>query len=69
MNIGSIGNSASYSCRKKPTHKEHIKIRERIDDPYALTGIDKLKAFYSWRGLEFDENMIENIVRKHSHKD
>ena len=57
---------AEYSSRKKPTSEEHRKIRERIEDPYTLTCIDKLRAFYEWRNLEFDEDIFENIIRKNS---
>lgn len=58
---------AAYSCRKKPTTPgERKKIRDRVDDPYTLTGIDKLRAFYEWQGLEFDENIFENIIREYS---
>lgn len=51
-----------FSCRKKPsTQEEYKEIRDRINDPYALTGIDKLRAFYEWKGLEFDESMFDDI--------
>jgi hypothetical protein len=55
-----------YSCRKKPsTIEEYKKIQERIDDPYTLTGLDKLRAFYKWKGLNFDESIIEKIIKEH----
>lgn len=38
---------AEYSSRKKPsTHEDYKKIQDRIDDPYTLTGMDKLRAVY-----------------------
>ena len=53
-----------FSCRKKPsTPEEYKEIQDRIDDPYALTGIDKLRAFYEGRGLEFDEGMFDDIFK------
>ena len=52
-----------YSCWRKPTAEEHEKILERVNDPYTLTGIDKLRAYYQLIGLEFDENMFDNIIR------
>lgn len=53
-----------FSCRKKPsTPEERKEIQDRIDDPYSLTGIDKLRAFYEWKGLEFDERMFDEIFK------
>ena len=46
MTIKSKECVVSFSCRKKPTDREHEKIRERINDPYTLTGIDRLRAFH-----------------------
>jgi len=65
MTIELLNNTAEYSCRKKPTPEEHEKIRERLSDPYALTGIDRLRAFYEWLGLEFDESIFEDIIREY----
>lgn len=51
-----------FSCRKKPsTPEEHKEIQDRIDDLYSLTGMDKLRAFYEWKGLEFDESIFDDI--------
>lgn len=66
MTAESTSNVIGYSCRKKPTPEEREKIRERINDPYVLTGIDKLRAFYEWMGLEFDEDIFEKIIRDYS---
>ena len=63
MAIKSKKQVIEYECRKKPTPEEHERIRERINDQYTLTGIDKMRAFYKLRGLEFDENMLDNIIR------
>ena len=30
--------SVKYSCRKMPTPEEHELIRERVNNPYELTG-------------------------------
>ena len=62
----STSNIIEFSCRKKPTPEERRKIRERIKDPHVLTGVDKLRAFYEWRGLEFDEDIFEKIIRDYS---
>lgn len=52
-----------YSSRKKPsTPEDYKKIQDRIDDPYTLTGMDKLRAVYELRGLKFDENIFESIM-------
>jgi hypothetical protein len=64
MTIKSVRYTAEYSCRKKPTPEEHKEIRERLSDSYALTGIDRLRAFYEWQGLEFDECVFDEIIRK-----
>ena len=41
-----------YSSRKKPsTPEDYKKIQDRIDDPYTLTGMDKLRAVYE-EGIE-----------------
>ena len=54
---------AEYSSRKKPsTPEDYKKIRDRIDDPYTLTGMDKLRAVYELRGLKFDGNIFESIM-------
>ena len=66
MTIESSSHVIKYSCRRKPTPEEHRKIRERIDNPHILTGIDKLRAFYEWRGLEFDEDIFEKIIQEYS---
>lgn len=66
MTIESTSKVIGYSCRKKPTPEERRKMRERINDPHILTGIDKLRAFYEWRGLEFDEDIFEKIIRDYS---
>ena len=66
MMVESTSRVIGYSCRKKPTPEEHRKIQERINDPHVLTGIDKLRAFYEWRGLEFDEDIFEKIIRDYS---
>ena len=55
--------TVKFSCRKMPTPKEHELIRKRVNDPYELTGIDGLRAFYELRGLEFDEENFKKIVR------
>ena len=55
--------TVEYSEWRKPTAEEHEKILERVNDPYTLTGIDKLRAYYQWRGWEFDENFFDNIIR------
>lgn len=52
---------AEYYCTKKPTPEEHEKIRERINDPNAPTGMDMLRDLFRKRGLELDETMFENI--------
>lgn len=57
---------AIYSCQKKPSPCEHEEIKARIADPYALTGIDKLRAFYQLQGLEFDEEIFDRIIREYS---
>ncbi|MBR3140979.1 MAG: hypothetical protein IKF11_08980 [Methanobrevibacter sp.] len=62
MTIKSTSNGIEFSCRKKPTPEERRKIRERINDPHVLTGMDRLRAFYEKRGLEFDEESFEKIV-------
>lgn len=57
----------SYSCIRKPTTPEEIKeIKERIYDPYTLTGKDKLRAFHELKGLEFDENIFEKIIKENN---
>jgi len=66
MSIKSKNCSVSFSCQKKPTDVEHEKIRERINDPYTLTGIDRLRAFHQMKGLEFDENIFEKIIAEYS---
>lgn len=66
MTVESTSRVIGYSCRKKPTPEERRKIRERINDPHVLTGIDKLRAFYEWRCLEFDEDIFEKIIRDYS---
>ena len=60
------GSTAFYSCRKKPSSSEHDEIKARIADPYTLTGIDKLRAFYQLQGLEFDEEIFDRIIREYS---
>lgn len=65
MTIELSNNATLYSCRKKPTPEEHAEIRDRLSDPYALTGIDRLRAFYEWQGLEFDESIFEEIIRQY----
>lgn len=55
-----------FLLSKKPTDSEHEKIRERINDYYALTGIDRLRAFHQMKGLEFDENIFEKIIEEYS---
>lgn len=62
MSVKSIS-IAMFSCRRMPTPEEHELIRERINDPYELTGLDGLRAFYELRGLEFDEENFKKIVR------
>ena len=59
-------NVIEYSCRKKPTPLERREIQERINNPHILTGIDKLRAFYEWRGLEFDEDIFDKVIREYS---
>ena len=55
----------SYNCMKMPTTPEELKkIDERIEDPYTLTGKDKLRVFYELKGLEFDENIFEKIIEE-----
>lgn len=52
MTIELNGSIAEYSCRKKPsTPEDYKKIQDRIDDPYTLTGMDKLRAVYE-EGIE-----------------
>ena len=65
MTIESAKYTAVYSCRKKPTPEEHEKIRDRISDPYLLTGIDKLRALYEWQGMEFDESLFDDILKQY----
>ncbi len=67
MTIDSIRSIAHYSCRKKPTTPEELrKIDERIADPYTLTGKDRLRAYYEWMGLDFDEDIFEKVIRDYS---
>ena len=67
MTIKGINNGAEYSCRKKPTTPEEIKkIDERINDPYILSGKDKLRAFHQWMGWDFDEDILEKIISDYS---
>ena len=46
--------------------EELKKIRDEIDDPYCLTGMDRLRAFYKMMGLPFDEEGFEDIIKKYS---
>jgi len=62
MSLKSI-NTFKFSCRRMPTPEEHELIRERVNDPYELTGLERLRAFYELRGLEFDEENFKKIVR------
>ena len=55
--------TVEYSEWRKPTAEEREKIRERVNDPNILTGIDKLRAYYQKKGWEFDENIYDNIIR------
>ena len=67
MTIDSIRNIAQYSCRKKPTTPEEFrKIDEGIADPYTLTGKDRLRAYYEWMGLDFDEDIFKKVIRDYS---
>ena len=67
MTIKSTENTATYCCRKKPTTPEEFKeIDDRIADPYTLTGKDRLRAYYECRGMEFDENIFEKIIKEYS---
>ena len=54
------------SFEKISGQEELKKIRNEIDDPYCLTGMDRLRAFYEMMGLPFDEEGFENIIKKYS---
>ncbi|MBR4447022.1 hypothetical protein [Methanobrevibacter sp.] len=46
--------------------EELIKIQNELEDPYCLTGMDRLRAFYEMMGLPFDEEGFEKIIKKYS---
>ena len=50
------------SFRKITDPEERNKIREDIRNPHILTGMDRLRAFYEKRGLEFDEEIFEKMI-------
>ena len=50
------------SFRKITDPKERSKIKECIEDPHILTGMDRLRAFYEKMSLEFDEESFEKII-------
>ena len=55
---------AEFECFKKISTPEEInKIKEEIENPYVLTGIDRLRAFYEMMGLDFDEKEFEKIIQ------
>lgn len=62
MTIKSFEHTIEYSCRRKPTPEERKEIRDRLDDPYTLTGFDKLRVLYEWQGLEFDEKIFDDVL-------
>ena len=54
---------AEFESFKKITSSEELTlIKEQIDNPYNLTGMDRLRAFYQMMGLDFDENEFKNII-------
>ena len=58
----------SIPVEKTPS-EEHKKIRDRLAEPYTLTGIDRLRALYEWQGLEFDECIFDDIIKKFPFED
>ena len=54
------------SFKKTVNPQERSKIMESIEDPYSLTGMDRLRAFYGMMGLEFDEEGFQKIIERYS---
>ncbi|MBE6506154.1 MAG: hypothetical protein IJH63_11635 [Methanobrevibacter sp.] len=48
--------------KKISNPKEYEKVKEDINNPYILTGIDRLRVFYELMGLEFDEDFFKKAV-------
>ncbi len=48
--------------KKISNPKEYEKVKEDINNPYILTGIDRLCVFYELMGLEFDEDFFKKAV-------
>lgn len=67
MTVKTTHNTTIYSCQKMPcTPEDFAEIKRRIDDPYTLSGLDRLRALHQLLGLDFDEDMFDKIIRDYS---
>ena len=50
------------SFRKITSSQELNLIKEQIENPNYLTGMDRLRAFYQMMGLDFDEKNLKILL-------
>ncbi len=63
MTINSDMYFSEFKTFKKITDpKERERVKKEINNPYILTGMDRLRAFYSMMDLEFDDEFFNNIL-------
>ena len=58
---------SEFKTFKKITNpKEREKTKQYVNNPYTLTGIDRLRVFYQIMGLEFDEEYYKKVLDNYS---